>query len=441
MDRWEFAVERYRQIVPEPLPDGLTKSQARKLRIWLSDDVLPVVEEYSRRITFRAFASWPVSTLHPGARSTERAVIDALQQNLPRCAIALEKLAQQKLVSRALLELNPPSPIIISPVVIGSGLRIPQNSETVLCDELAVVLGQVSLLASRPPPELLRVDDYFEPVQETPVTATGERVQRGDLNVSLNPELHPIGNFVVRGFFQRLEWELSPLTALRRKCRAAVRKSNRPYAVLVENLRTAWNELQGNVQKLKSVLQTGPKNLLRDSCVILTQVYAAIHPEPDVNWLGLPSEIVRQSVEPLRRRLAQPHSAEMFARIAMALAELSRLPGLKDDSLDARAEAIAAGHLVLIQRPPEVYWERAPVEGPWKGILWQFLSQLARKAQRRASVGQEHLYTEPKSDNIMARNAERLKQQLPPSLRRLIISGSTPQTYRLDLEPQRIRID
>lgn len=275
-------------------------------------------------------------------------------------------------------------------------------------------------------------------MQEWSRTPDGRLIQQGHLVVSLNPELHPIGNFVVRGPFQRLEWARAPLASLRRKCLAAVQASGRPYAAQVETLRSAWAELEENARHLEVACRTGPECVLRESCVVLTQIYAAIHPSPDVGWLGLAPEAVSYGAAAIRMRLRQLQGAELFDRVAAALRSLRQLYDPQGEMLATREEAIASGGLVLVRQPPAVYWEGQEVAGPWKGILWDFLTELARKARLRSPVAQQDLYPDVKSATVMSRNAERLRKKLPPTLRRLIVPGNAPQTYRLDLEPQRI---
>ena len=62
MDRLSLAERRYLQLMPTPIQNWI-EFPVRKLVVWLSDDVCPVIEDYSQRPTFREQA-----TCHQGHR-------------------------------------------------------------------------------------------------------------------------------------------------------------------------------------------------------------------------------------------------------------------------------------------------------------------------------------------------------------------------------------
>src|SRR5271168_26864 len=94
MDRLEFLVRRFRQLLPQPLqPDDAV--QARSLRCWLQDDVGPVLQEYVQRPRFRAQARWPLLALGPGAGTAERALVEHVDAALVGYGRVLGQLARR----------------------------------------------------------------------------------------------------------------------------------------------------------------------------------------------------------------------------------------------------------------------------------------------------------------------------------------------------------
>lgn len=62
------------------------------------------------------------------------------------------------------------------------------------------------------------------------------------------------------------------------------------------------------------------------------------------------------------------------------------------------------------------------------------------RAQVGAELGEADLYSTPVSPSTMANVARRLKDLLPVTLRREIVSGIRPRSYRLRLPSDRIHV-
>src|SRR6516164_10798808 len=101
MDRLDFLVRRFRQIVPQPLT-GWDPVRGRQLRCWLGEHVRPVLEDLIRRPRFRAQAAWPVQTLRPGAGTAERALVEDVDAALVALGRALGRLARKPHVRKRL---------------------------------------------------------------------------------------------------------------------------------------------------------------------------------------------------------------------------------------------------------------------------------------------------------------------------------------------------
>lgn len=442
IERCEFAVRRYKQLVQRPLPRGSNLLPIRDIRVWLADDVSPVVEDFAKRPTFREFASWPLRTLADETNTPERLLVRAVDAALVACAKTLTDHCAEPSIRRKLVELNPPKQIVIDETVeIRSNRQRRSRVRRKPVDVLSIELAQVAEIAKRRWDDLVSVDDYFEPRQEWNESADGNRVQRGEFIVSMNSELHPLGNFVVRCLRQRVEGMYGSLAAVRRKYLAVLAgNAGNQDSQKLTAFHSQWEQLEVQKAKLYECCFTGRDNVLRDSCMILTQVYAAFHLKPDVQWLGLPPAVVQEGIGAIRVRLQGFQGSEVTERIAAALGDLPKLYEDGAPDLSAREEAIASGCLVIDEGQGKVFWEGRPLAKPSKGRSWDFFVALAKKARRRSPVTERDIFEDAQSDSTMSTTCNRLKNELPPTLRKLIGHGEEPRSYRLDLEPHRIYI-
>jgi hypothetical protein len=201
----------------------------------------------------------------------------------------------------------------------------------------------------------------------------------------------------------------------------------------------AWSELETNIQSLRAACQTGRSAQLRDSCVILLQVYAAFHPAPDCRWLALSESARSRGIVTLRHRLTHSRNAEMPERVATALGNLRQLYEGETPQSAAIEEAIASEGLVVIEDPPKVFWQGAAIEAEWEKhpSCWKLLFALASKG---GSVGACDVFDKMVAVSTLPVTINRLRRYLPASLHKRIVPGAVPGSYRLDLERRRISI-
>src|SRR5579859_3299980 len=119
MERLDFLVRRFRQILPEPLT-GENSAARRKIKCWLMDDVRPVLEDYLKRPRFRDLAAWPVRTLRVGAGTAERALVDKVDMALVAHGRALNAFAgntkvRQRLQAVAIEDLVTKEQVVFGP--------------------------------------------------------------------------------------------------------------------------------------------------------------------------------------------------------------------------------------------------------------------------------------------------------------------------------------
>jgi hypothetical protein len=428
MDRLEFAVRRYRQIMPQPVTTWLA-FPADALRRWLVDDVCPVLEDYVRRPAFRAQATWPIQRLRRGAGTRERALIEETDAAVVACAKALTHFARLRTVRRRM----------------DTGQDPPANEQgsTQTSAELSrVLLRQTELIGNRFWSDLVCPEDYFEPIGGW-MEMRRRRGQAGEFVVAMNPDLHPGGDFVTRCLWVRVDGLCDTLRRFQAACTQLLAPPSRVLAEHWEEVERAWQVLVDESARLRQTCLQGPDQPLRDACVLLTQVYVAFQARPDVEWLGLPAPLVQRGAATMRHRFTHPGNIELAERTVAALHELRHLYRDADPQQNALDEAIATGGLVLVQYPPAVYWNGEPVRVAWGRYprCWEFLRTLTDKARRGAVVEVRDLY----GDRTVTRSAlgtvfHRLKKLLPASLWRHIHSIRDPQGYRLELERTRLHL-
>jgi hypothetical protein len=350
--------------------------------------------------------------------------------------------------------------------VVISDTGIHRKRAEQIVDDLPVRRNQVQQIAQRPWIDLVCADDYFSPssglnfqvkearrtqgdsivkphpVQDVHPVDIVIRPTQGEFVVSFNPELHPVGDFVTRSMLRRVDVWLSCLGDFRQLCHQALRHVKRGYPGQVDAEAKAWNDLQARVAELRRVCTTAPAASLHDSCIILSQVYAAFHPAPILTWLGLPESVVSFGVSSLHHRIVGERRLEPLERIATAVGDLRRLYREGEPEESALDEAVAIGGLVLADVPRSAHWETERIVADWDRFdkPWQLLWMLATKARLHAGVEVRDVYdNDAVTDSALSTLVGRLKQMLPATLWRLI-QPTGQRSYRLHLEREQIHL-
>lgn len=439
MNRLEFAERRYRQLLPQPRP-GAFALPVRELLVWLKDDVCPVVEEYARRPSFRRHATWPLRTLLPGSGSQERGLLEATDHSLVDCAQQLLALAQQKGVARQLARLWPPRPMLTGETVTITGQSVQRSAcQETLQDGLTLSTLTVQWIARRGWKDLVCPADYLEP-RGGWMARSGDNATAGEFVVSFNPELHGLGDFVSRCLLRRIRILCEVLGDFRTRCAAAARAAGSRAAKALQREEQAFQRLRADAEALERACLASPEASLRDSCIVLTQAYAAFGVKPDVDWLGLPAADVQSGAATIRHRLTHEQHPELSERIALALGDLHRLYDGASPEQSQREEAIGSGGLVLFHHPRQIYWEGRLIDVAWARyrVLWRFLEELVRRARRQGPVHERDLYPESGAASKMATNVSRLRTLLPASLWKSIEPIPGERAYHLRLPADHI---
>jgi hypothetical protein len=377
--------------------------------------------------------------LPPGSRSEQRRLVETVDEQLVECARQLVAAARQTRVAKQLAASYPPRRLTVRDVVEVSGEGVQRtDAEQALADVLAIEKSQVQWIAKHGWSDLVCPADYFGPrggwMSEARGTATP-----GEFVVAFNPELHPIGDFVSRCLIRRVQELCDTLAEFGSKCFAALRAAGGNAIKRLEREPRAFQALSGSADELTRACLVGPEAMLRDSCIILTQAYAAFGKTPDLSWLALSPADVGGAAS-IRHRLTHQQGPEVSDRIALALSDLHRLYDADSPQRSPYEEAIASGGLVIDGKARQVFWEGQLVGGNWRTYrtLWPLFVRLARGARLDAPVREQDLYADSGAASKMATNLSRLRQLLPGSLHRRIEPVHGERAYRLRLPGHRI---
>jgi hypothetical protein len=428
MDRIELAERQFWRVSPDPTchQPGLWSPE---IEAWLRNDVVPCVDEFIDRPAFQERATWSLERLTPGSDSPERRAVEAADLALVESARALSRLAEHETVAGVLRALHPPKAIWTPPAT----------------HELGPDEGWVRRIAARPWTDLVCAEDYFQPRGGSMPGAPSSPTAATEWGLALvsNPELRPPGDFVIRCLFARIAILNDNLNAYRRRLQPALAEARGADPGLVEDVRRTSAALKTAIAALRtSCFGESRAASLRDSCIILTQVYEAFHPAPRLSWLPLPRATMALGPDEARTAIQRHHTVEPFDRIAVAISDLRWLEGDEPLGRARSAAIIAAGGLVVIDTPRAAYWEGEPLDVDWAryGKPWEFLRALVYKAQLRACVVERDLYgADSTGASTMANRFGALKRLVPASLWKYIVAVP-PRSYRLELDPSAIHL-
>jgi len=452
MNRAELAVRRYRDTITEELgakapAERFWRMPVRRIEAWITEYVLPAIEDVLPRTAFRAPATWPQRNLIVGAGTPERSAVEQVDRALIAEGSALRRLARQRRVAQRLLEMAeaaPPQPAVEAVRITGSdNPRIPGTRN--LHAIIPVHLRQLEYFVTRPWTDLVCSDDYLGPVggmmwKEPPVP----HIADGAMVVSLNSHLFYVGDMITRCMLQRVRSWMSFLSEARALCYEAVRSVALLDGHLTAAERAAWSQLEAGFDDLQLRCLAGPEARLREACITLVQIYAEFHTAPDLVWLGTRRKSIERFRGVLRRDIISRRNLETLDRIAGALGELQLIYRNADPEVAPIDAAIAAGGLVLIERDRRMYWQGTLIDRDWQSRKcrnhWNMLWKLAINARTASAVGNYDLYTDAVANSTLHARASRLKRLLPPALREFIVPGTEQATYRLSLPATQIHL-
>ncbi|QDU21814.1 hypothetical protein [Urbifossiella limnaea] len=442
MDRIEWAERSYRQIVPAP-DAGWAEVPVRRLEVWLRDAVAPLVAEYVRRTRFQDLAAWPLRALRPGSGSPARAALEAVDESLVGCAKTVQTALRSTRVRRALEHGVLPEPVVTSQTsLVGGDGTHPLLRQTERIHPLPVMEAQVEGVARRFWADLVNPEDYWRPSPRWLLAEGLQTVSSGELVASLNPELHRVGDFITRCLERRVTLLVEELRGAGHAILAASRPLGPRAPKATALIPSTLAQLEARVRALYASCWPEPEGAYRDSCVTLVQAYVAYHPDPHVEWLGDASAESALGGHVFRHNVSHARKLEVTDRVAAALADLRRMYAEEPPGQSALDEAVASGGLVVAEALPQAFWSGKPLTVAWHRhpMPWKLLLLLARKARFHTHVVELDVYEDDVSESAMATLLGRLKKLLPPELRKAIVPGPEPRSYRLDLPPRLVHL-
>lgn len=440
MERLDFLVRRFRQILPEPLIRENSVAR-RRIRCWLTDDVRPVLEEYLKRPRFQDLAAWPVRTLRVGMGTVERALVDEVDVALVAHGRALKAFAGHGKANELLQSVAIEDFVAEEEVSFGpNGPRVTRQVRKPH-DRLATVLQQLSAVEGRFWRDLVCLEDYFEPYGGM-MAGTSACPQRGEFVVSLNPELHAGGDFISRCLCQRVNVICGMLDDLHQLAQKAFRLAGGKVPKAWDRLKRERQDLTLLTGKLREACLQGNLQPLRDACILCAQVAAVLCPGADLTWLGLSDAFLQHGSSAMGYRLLHSCDGELLERFAVSLGELKNLYADGDEQQSALEEAIATGGLVIVRPTQEVFWEGKQIRINWKKhqAVWRFFRVLAEHRKANRIVTEADLYEKIVSRSTLPTTFSRLKKLVPASCWKHIEPTRDPHGYRLELDRKGIHL-
>jgi hypothetical protein len=431
LDQWDLAHRKYEQIAPNTSV-SMTASQAEQLVRWLKSDVQDLTSSVLEHPGFRRRVLWPLEKLTTASASNERVTVKAVESSIVRFAESLVEFARIEEIWHRLHCLGPH----LEDIDANDTSNSPEG------------FHGAEFLSTRPWKDLVSIADYFGPVAQFNYREDDSR-QWGEFIPFINAELRAPGDFLTRCMLVRIESWKDTLHKFWVRCDAAHQKAKLKFDSDLAKLDEAREELFKRVNVLTNVCTQGKECRLRDSCIALVQIYAAIQPDADLEWLGEASEYSHNASLFLHQITSQ-RQWDVPERIASALIDVGDLIHKPQDPQDVISQKATTHRLVLIEDSREGFFDSAPISGEnetdwhvYEGA-WELLWQLANRAQTRRHVDRFCLSNlkDPKSKKPPSLQAirdrrSRLGKMLVPELDKLILD-ETNGSYRLNLEPDEI---
>lgn len=433
MNNINIASEKFSRLVPKTPPvlgGGLSRTTAEQLISCLEQDVAslhPLLVSPG----FQRLALWPVHSLQAGINSPERELIAKLKEAVLSAAAKVRGFVEQH---AGLLAEH-----------LGDAVRRYRRAKgwtietAISLDDLLSRLEQVNAGCSD---EWASSADYFGQNHGTCLEVGGERLQRGEFIVSLNEQLHYVGNHIATCMLVRANLVTDSLFEITSEINAtlvAARYSgDRPW-------RPELNQVRTILAQLRHTCLEREEAVLAEAAMTVVQVCAAFSGLPiDWSWLLTDARPSKSQLNMLRHiALGIGRGYSTALKIEDALRVVSRWWASRPRHLTALEEAIATGGLVLDVDSRRVYWQRREVEGKWAKTprQWELLVLLAESRGARY-VSINNVYKVPRSKSSFANLKKELCIALPEDLRLRItpVSADGRPAYKLDLSPAKIHV-
>lgn len=273
MDRLRLAKESYERIASASR-GIMDERKSDEFEAWLESSVCSVVEDLSEIGHFREYVNWPLEKLSPESAAPERRLVDGVDGGLVALARCLCQVGGKPDVQS------------------GLDRYFSRNPAAVATDERRRVislppLSEIEWIAGRLWMDLVAIEDFFHPCRELYLMDPGRSFEE-KFDALENPQLVTLGDYLTRLMFLRIDhWE-SQLGAFANGCVLALSRLDRDFSSDLEAVVLARSDFERRLKSLREACLAGKDARTRDSCIVLTQVYAAYAPHPRLDWLALP---------------------------------------------------------------------------------------------------------------------------------------------------------
>lgn len=443
---------------------------AKNVVAWMTQCVIPAVQELWDRPSFQDLAAWPMRHLGPNADTPEWQQLEQTVEALRKCARLLLKLSDVPAVQDNWQHANPGAIVAFEERWIGaSSPSSPiQPRRTEPLETYRLLRNQAKLIAEISASAVVNHDDYLTPKIRALVSNDrpdspskgGEKAKAhkavkyetvdsrfpmaSTLHPMLNPEIVAVGDNVSRSMMARIDELIDTL----RDFRIGIDRSIRSSGIVVNGQREAeaWDLLKADRDALHRICLRTTDLAARESAITLTLVHLAHFPEADRDWLGLSNASVKRASQTVREWYEHRCVTAFLERVASAIHDMrTYYESFSREELDFE-KALAQADLIMVKHPPLMYWQQKELLVEWRAHAkaWEFWFALANKV--RSGTGLTILDLEPHEDHGSStfhsrkKRADELVRRHAPKLAAAIVSGDVPGSYRLNLDPSKVRV-
>jgi len=432
MNNNNIASEKFSRLVPKTPPalgGRLSRTTAEQLISCLEQDVAslhPLLVSPG----FQRLALWPVHSLQADGNSPERELIAKLKAAVLSAAARVRGFVEQNAELLA--------------VHLGDAVRRYRRAKgwtietAISLDDLLSRLEQVKAGCSD---EWASIADYFGPNHGTSLEVGGERFRRGEFIVSLNEQLHYVGNHVATCMLVRANLVTDRLFEIASEINAtliAAGHSGRPWRPELDRIGTLLAQLRHACLEREEAVRA-------EAAMTVVQGCAAFSGLPiDWSWLPTDAQPSKSQLNMLRHiALGMGRGYSTALKIEAALRVVSRWWATRPLHQTALEEAIATGGLVVDVDSLKVYWQQQEVEGKWAKSPRKFLllERLA-KSRGRGHVTAADIYEDIPSKSRFPDLKKDLCNSLPKDLRERIqsVQCKNSPAYKFDLRSSQIHV-
>ncbi|HQR08462.1 MAG TPA: hypothetical protein PLN21_16655 [Gemmatales bacterium] len=380
---------------------------------WLHDFVLEM-DELCRLPSFQTYAKWPLNKLVKGCKTPERRLIRKIASDFRRFGARLHRKFTK-------LTNDYDVPVHLLPA------------------------DTTKLIAERFWKDLANPADYFRPQRGftlTKLPSVEKRIMAG-MNVFANPFLRPIGDYISRTLKVRIELIKELLKEEVRNAREAIGIAPRGWASILMTYQSEIEDIEIDCNTLLAMCFMGEEYALRNACIAVTQTYFEFHQKPRTGWLSVPGYFPRRGGILGQLLVDRPEFGtldELCDAVNIVTDHFGGTSG-RHTEYERKIETIP---LVVREDPPMLYWGGNRINIAWetKRLRWKFMWELAMAATSGRSISERDIYGDDEvGDTTFSQLKHRVAKLLNRStLQEKIVSGSEPDTYRLDLSPSEIFI-